>query len=333
MIVDGRRVAAPPDSTVLDAARSAGIEIPALCHHPALPAAGACRLCVVEVEGRGVHPACLLPASDDLVVTTDSERLRAARRASLSLLLDGYTPGVGRPDNELLRLAERSGLAPCRGATRSWRAIDEGNPLVRFDPNACVRCWRCVRACESLNGLGIIGVFGRNGDAHVGFGHDQPMHGSGCEFCGMCEAVCPTDALSVKIGGLLPESAGRTVSTVCDYCGVGCRMNLQLADDRIAGTTPDWHAPANHGLLCVKGRFGWGFVQHPDRLTRPLVRRALLEGHGTDLVETDWDTALDLVARTLVRIRNDHGADRLGFLASAKYTNEENYLFQKLARQ
>jgi formate dehydrogenase alpha subunit len=150
----------------------------------------------------------------------------------------------------------------------------------------------------------------------------------------MCEAVCPTDALTLQRPAVPePATAGHALSVLCSYCGVGCRLMLRLGGDRIVETEPDWQGPANHGLLCVKGRFGWTYVHHRDRLTRPLVRRALLEGAGTDLVEVDWDTALDLVAARLARIREESGGQALGFLASAKCSNEENYLFQKLARQ
>jgi len=333
MIIDGKTVPAAPGASLLEAAREAGVFIPALCHHPALPADGSCRICLVEVEGRrGLHPACTLPAADGLVVRTDTANSRALRESLLRLMLARYAPGVGRADNELLSLASRYGVsAPALRAAPAL-AVDDSNPFIRVDRNACIHCWRCVRACDLLNGVGAIGVFGRGEEAHIGFGQDGSMQDSSCEFCGMCEAVCPTDALTVKTARP-PGEAARTASTLCSYCGVGCRLNVHVADGRIVSTSPDWHAPANHGLLCVKGRFGWDYVQHPERLTRPLVRRSLLGGEGSELAETDWDTALDLVARKLVEIRDRHGAGALGFLASAKCSNEENYLFQKLARQ
>jgi predicted molibdopterin-dependent oxidoreductase YjgC len=227
-----------------------------------------------------------------------------------------------------LALAARYAVAP-PAAPAPAGPVDDSNPMIRVDRAACIRCWRCVRACDVLNGVSAIGVFGRGAAAHIGFGHDTTMQRSACEFCGMCEAVCPTDALTVAG----PPPGARAVSTVCSYCGVGCRLDLHVADGRVVAATPDWEAPANRGLLCVKGRFGWAYVQHPDRLTRPLVRRALLGGEGDHLVEVDWDRALDLVAATLTRIAGQDGGDALGFLASAKCTNEENYLFQKLARQ
>ena len=293
MIVDGREVAFTPGTTVLEAARTAGISIPTLCHHSSLPPDGSCRMCLVELDGRqGFHPACVMPATDGLVVRTESDRLDAERR-SLNLLLRRYRPGVGGTGNELLSLAERYGAsAPPR--MPSSGAVDESNPFIRVDHDACIRCWRCVRARDRLNGVSAIGVFGRGEEAHIGFGADGPMQDSACEFCGMCEAVCPTDALTIR-NAPAPgaESSLTEVGALCSYCGVGCRLRHHVAGGRIVFTSPEWHAPANHGLLCVKGRFGWTYVHDRDRLMRPLVRRSLLGGQGDDLVEVDWDRALD----------------------------------------
>jgi len=333
--IDGHAVQVRPGTSILEAARQAGVQIPILCYHPALGSNGSCRICLVEITGRpGFHPACWIPVMDRLEVQTETGAVQEARRHLLRLLLADYRPGVGRPENQLLSLAARYGVPAPSKPPPSRSAADESNPFIRVDREACIRCWRCVRACDRLNGVTAIGIFGRGGDAHIGFGLDGPMQESPCEFCGMCEAVCPTDALTLQ--GVGPGEAGshpHTVSTVCSYCGVGCRLNVHVAGRRIVSSSPDWEAPANHGLLCVKGRFGWTYVHHPERLTRPLVRRALLGGTGADLVETDWDTALDLVAQRLFRICQQSGGDALGFLASAKCTNEENYLFQKLARQ
>jgi formate dehydrogenase alpha subunit len=334
-MIDGRSLIVPEGIPILEAARLGGVEIPALCYHPALPVDGSCRLCLVEVEGhRGLQASCAVPVGDGLRVATETVAVVEARRHALHLLLGRYRPGAGRPGNELLVLAARYGVAhaPLAGEPR-W-PVDESNPFIRVDREACIRCWRCVRACADLNGVAAIGVYGRGEEVHIGFGADSRMQDSTCEFCGMCEAVCPTDALLARDPMSATRAAeARTASTVCGYCGVGCRLDLVVAGNRIVGTAPDWHAAANHGLLCVKGRFGWPYVHHRDRLTRPRVRRALLEGHGREWVETDWATALDLVARGLTDIARRHGPDALGFLASAKCTNEENYLVQKLARQ
>lgn len=332
MFVNGCAVTPRPGWSILDAARSLGVAVPTLCHHPALPPDGSCRLCVVEIEGRpGLHPACVQPAADGLRVRTDTPATATARRNALSLLLHRYRPRRGTVDNELIALARAHGLSADGAPRVPGDRIDESDPFLRFDPAACIRCWRCVRACEHLNGIAAIGIFGRGEDVRIGFGLDQPMVVSPCESCGMCEAVCPTDALTVKHAP--GARVAPTASTLCSYCGVGCRLLVRVEGARVVGTEPDWRAPANHGLLCVKGRFGWPYVHHRDRLTRPLVRRSLLDGEGDLLVETDWDTALDIVARELAAAAERPGADAVGFLASAKCSNEENYLFQKLARQ
>ena len=332
VVIDGRPVIVPAGTSVLEAARRAGVTIPALCHHPALPVDGSCRLCLVEVEGRaGLHASCAIPVSPGRRVITETPAVVAARRHVLGLLMARYRPGAGRPRNELLALADQHGVSPPPAAAAPRSPVDDSNPFIRIDREACIHCWRCVRACSVLNGVTAIGVFGRGQDAHIGFGADRPMQDSPCEFCGMCEAVCPTDALLVREPS--PTRGGAQVAnTVCGYCGVGCRLDLLVEDGRVAGTACDWDAAANHGLLCVKGRFGWRYVHHRDRLTRPRVRRALLGG-GEGWVDTDWDTALDVVARKLADVTRRHGPEAVGLLASAKCTNEENYLVQKLARQ
>ncbi len=364
--INGQTVQAETGMTVLKAAQQTGIDIPTLCYHPALPPDGGCRVCLVEVKGwPTLQAACTLQATEGMEVETDSPAVQAARRRVLELLLANYTPGVGRyaksEPNLLLELAERYGVQPPPfHANRPLYPVEDSNPFIRVDRNACVLCWRCQRACAYLNGVEAIGVFSRGANVHIGFGLDSTMQDSPCEFCGMCVAVCPTDALVPKyrLGiseprflretGVLKALTGgpETVTpTICGYCGVGCRIKLHVVDNRIVEITSDWEGPANHGLTCVKGRFAFEFVGHPDRLTRPLVRRYLLDGRdkprpgargdgdGWELVPVDWNTALDLVARKFAHIRRESGGEALACLASARCTNEENYLMQKLARQ
>jgi formate dehydrogenase alpha subunit len=201
-----------------------------------------------------------------------------------------------------------------------------------------------VRACNYINGVEAISVFYRGFNARIGFGADSTMADSPCEFCGSCVAVCPTAALWPK----MPIGEGRLwqlkrVDTICSYCGVGCRIGLDVMDGKVVKVESAWDGPANHGWTCVKGRFGYDYVNHPDRLTKPLVRRNVLEswtgtpveeGAATrgDFVETDWETALNLVATKFVEVKQAHGGDAWAMLCSAKCTNEENYLVQKWAR-
>ena len=236
LTVDGHEILVSPGTSVLEAARMAGVNIPTLCHHPALPADGSCRLCLVAVDGRhGLHAACVLPATNGLVVNTETQEIQAERRNVLRLLLGRYRPGKGGGDNELLMLAARYGIPI---PARPWADapdVDTSNPFIVVDRGACIHCWRCVRACDLLNGVAAIGVFGRGVDAQIGFGLGGPMQASTCEFCGMCEAVCPTDALTVA-GAPPLDPATSTVSTVCSYCGVGCR--LEPARRRAAVSCP-----------------------------------------------------------------------------------------------
>jgi formate dehydrogenase alpha subunit len=223
-------------------------------------------------------------------------------------------------------------------------AVDDPNPFIQVDRNKCILCRRCVRACSHINGVEAISVFYRGFDAYISFGADTPMAESPCEFCGSCVAVCPTAALWPKmaIGKGRPWQT-RRVKTTCSYCGVGCQIDLVVKDNHIINVESAWDGPANQGWTCVKGRFGWDYVHHPDRLQLPRIRRYLLNGEAKpaqregnpawEWVETDWDTALEQVANNLRHTRDEFGPDSVGLLTSAKCLNEENYLMNKLARQ
>ncbi len=229
---------------------------------------------------------------------------------------------------ELQDLAYEYGIKESRFAGNRHRyEIEDANPFIVRDLDKCVLCRRCVRACDEINGVEAITLAFRGYDTRVGTALDVPLTETTCEFCGMCIEVCPT-------GSLLPKAAtglGRAwemtkTSTICPYCGVGCTVDLNVKDDRIVKVTSNWEGAANHGWMCVKGHFGWDFVEHEERLTTPLIRK---EGV---LVEATWDEALDLVADRFVAIAEEHGPDALAFLSSAKCTNEENYLLQKMSR-
>jgi predicted molibdopterin-dependent oxidoreductase YjgC len=233
--------------------------------------------------------------------------------------------------------------------TKHHYSVNDPNPFIQVDRNKCILCRRCVRACREINGVEAISVFYRGFSAYIGFGADSHMADSSCEFCGSCVEVCPTGALwpKLSIGKGRPWQVER-VQTTCPYCGVGCQIILEVKDNKIIKVDSAWNGPANKGWTCVKGRFGWDFVHHPDRLTHPKVRRYLLEGKSKpkpadrhpeiagdswEWVETDWNTALDLSARKFSHAGSKHGPESIGILTSAKCTNEENYLMNKLARQ
>ena len=333
--INGQKIQAQAGRTILEVAESAGIKIPTLCHHPALEPIGACRVCLVEVaRQRTLQPACTFQVTEGMEVWTHSPKVEEARRFVLELLLSDHPLDCMTCEQngncELQDLAYEYGIKQTRfpGVEHDY-PVDDSNPFYVRDYNKCILCRRCVRACEELNGVEAIGVIQRGFESKIGTPFDGLMQDSVCEFCGMCVEVCPTGALVPK----LRERKGRPweftkVATTCPYCGVGCQFYLNVKDGRIVDVTSKWNAPANHGWTCVKGRFGWDFVHHPDRLTKPMIRRE----KGGDLEEVTWDEALDLVATRFGEIRNEYGPGAIGALSSAKCTNEENYVTQKLTR-
>jgi formate dehydrogenase alpha subunit len=345
LTINGQAVQAAEGSTVLAAARAHGLTIPTLCDHPDLKPYGGCRLCVVEVDGaRGPQAACTLPALPGMVVRTETPELIAARQAVLGLLLSTYVedpaPAGGQAETEFMHWVRHYRVeVPGDNALR-YSVDADPNPFIRVDMNQCILCLRCVRACAEIQGRFVWGPAERGFETRIVAGSDTPLLEARCESCGACVAYCPTGALSNRLSrgqGL----ADRRVTTTCTYCGVGCQFDLNIKDDHVIGVTSNPGAPVNGLALCVKGRYGYDFVHHPDRLTRPRVRRYLLEGDGQrpaggdrgPWVDADWDTALNLVARRLSAVRQATGPDAIGVLASAKCTNEENYLMNKLARQ
>lgn len=331
--VDGRTLSAPRGATVLEACRDAGIHIPTLCHDPRLEPYGGCRLCVVEIEGmRGYPTSCTTVVSEGMVVTTDNETIHDLRSTVVQLLLsDHNVECLTCEANGVCGLQDAAyelGIEVSRfeGVKHVSDVIPE-NPLISRDLGKCISCGRCVRICHEVQGCDVWGYTKR------GFDHvpDTPfgvsMLDNGCEFCGQCVSACPTGALIDKQSRFLGRHWEVTwTETTCGYCGVGCTIEFASKGGRIVGARAPLDRGPNHGNLCAKGRYGWSFAQHADRLTTPLVRR------DGELVEATWDEALSLVAKKLAAIRDEHGSDAVAGLASAKCTNEENYLFQKLMR-
>ncbi len=363
LTIDGRKVQAEFGQTVLQAADTAGVHIPVLCAHPALPPEGSCRVCLVEIEKqRSLQPACTFPVTEGLVVHTASDKVREARKFVLELIVSDHPLDCmtceATGDCRLQDLAyeyDVKGTEYTSGLKHDY-PVDDPNPFIMVDRNKCILCRRCVRACNYINGVEAIGVVHRGFSARIAFGLDSTMEDSPCEFCGSCVEVCPTAALWPKqsIGKGRPWQFKQT-QTVCSYCGVGCQLVLSTRNNEIVKVTGA-NGPSNHGFTCVKGRFGYDYVNHADRLSKPLVRRYLLEdkpkpkphigGNGHDnghnghspnpdmeLVEVSWDTALDLAAKKLAQTKEMHGGDAFAALCSARCTNEENFLVMKLARQ
>ncbi len=346
--IDGMTIDAREGQTILQAAREHGIQIPTLCYHKDLTPTGNCRICVVEVANqRFLQAACVTQVWDGMEVLTCSERVMRSRKLTLELMLANHPQDCLVCDAsgscELQDLAyEYQVEVPAWGSKGTRFPVDsDPNPFVRVDFNKCILCRRCVLACAEIQVRNVWGVANRGFEERIVAGADTTMLDARCESCGQCVAYCPTGALSDK----LSYGKGRAhqvtkVRTTCVYCGVGCQFDLNVKDGKVIGVTSNPDAPVNGMALCVKGRYGYDFIHHPDRLTRPKVRRYLLEGGqklvngaGWEWVDTDWDTALNLAADKIRKTRDTHGPDSIGILTSAKCLNEENYLMNKLARQ
>jgi formate dehydrogenase alpha subunit len=312
----------PAGATVLDAVNRLGIALPQLCKDPDREPLGACRTCLVHVEGqRGLPAACHLPARDGMVVSTTHPAAARVRRAVLDLTLSMLSPAPERDG-----FAQLGAAAAQHGLARSaWRphhrfAVDATKSFFVLDREACILCGRCTVACDDVQQIGAIALLGRNHDVRVGVFGDGSMAASVCTSCGQCVATCPTGALRPKEA---PAPIAREVETTCPYCGVGCGLSLRVRQDgRLAAMADDVPRNASsQGTLCVKGRFGTGFIHSRDRVTTPLIRR---DGAWR---EASWDEALDAAAAGFARNRG-----RFGALASAKATNEDGYVIQKFAR-
>ncbi len=341
LTVDGKPVAVPAGSTVLQAAEQAGVTIPTLCHHPALTPVGACRLCVVEVEGmRGASTACTLPAAEGMKVHTQTQTLVDLRRFVLTMLLSDHPNDCMKCEVdgacELQRwVYEYQVEWPEHSGARHAYPIDsDPNPVVMVDMNKCILCGRCVRTCQEIQGCFVWNFSQRGFNTKVVAGADQTMLEAHCESCGNCVAACPVGALFDKPSvGWGRAAYQKKVRTTCTYCGVGCQFDFNVKNGRITRVTSANDAPVNGYALCVKGRYGWDFMHRPDRLTTPLIRdESVTDGPWPGFREATWEEALDLVAKKLAYYRDTTGPDSVAYLSSAKCTNEENYLMQKLAR-
>ena len=334
--IDGQRVEVEPGATVLDATRALGIDVPTLCHEDRVDPMGSCRMCLVEIEGqRRLQPGCAFGAADGMVVRTDSDRVKRHRQVLLSMYLadhdldDEGLPRERGTGNKLREHVLRHGTGPALppiDADRQYRADD--NPYVHFDPEACVLCNLCVRYCDEVEAVSAITLAMRGSNTTIATADQRGLLDTTCEMCGGCIAVCPTGAMTEKPSLGSDWRTEDKVRTTCNFCGVGCQLDLHVTDDRIVRiTSPEPGETVNDGNLCIKGRFAYEFVHHPDRLTTPLIRGADGEMHPAT-----WDEAISAAARGLLGVKERHGADALGFISSSRCTGEENYLVQKLSR-
>ncbi|GAW31663.1 NADH dehydrogenase subunit G [Carboxydocella sp. JDF658] len=333
LTIDGRQVTVPKGTTVLEAAQAAGLDIPTFCHDPELTRPGACRICVVEIEGmRNLPASCVTEATDGMVVHTESQQVREARQTILELLLANHPEDCmtcHKTGNcKLAEYAYRYGVRqPSYQGERHDFPIDESSPVILRDNNKCILCGKCVRVCAEIQGRSVLDFAYRGFNTKITPALDTGMGESVCIGCGSCVAVCPVGALVEKqmVGQGRPWEM-KKVRTICPYCGTGCTIQLNVRDGKVVGVTTDESGEVNGKHLCIKGRFGYDFIHSPERLTTPLIRK------NGELVPASWDEALDLVTSKLKEIKERDGGQALAFLASARCTNEENYLLNKLAR-
>ena len=343
--LDGRAVTAQPDETIWQVAKRIGIDIPHLCYtpEPGYRPDGNCRVCMVEIEGERVLAAsCIRKPADGMVVRVDAERAVRSRDMVMELLLADQPPPESShdPSCELWDWAGTMGLSTSRFEPRQSPAPDLTHTAMAVNLDACIHCTRCVRACREVQVNDVIGMAGRGARNKIVFDFDDPMGESTCVACGECVQACPTGALmpAKEVG---KETPAKQVDSVCPYCGVGCQLTFNVKDNEILWVDGR-DGPANHGRLCVKGRFGFDYVNHRHRLTTPLVRREDAPKSAdididpanpfTHFREATWDEALDVAAAGLRKIRDQHGPGALAGFGSAKGSNEEAYLFQKLVR-
>ena len=330
LTIDGKTIEAEEGRTLLEAARREGITIPTLCYDRRLSPYGACRICMVESkQDNRLLAACSTPVAEGMDILTASPAVRKARRKQLTLILLNHPLVCPRCEKggqcDLQDLVYEYGVDDLPLPwERQCFPPDTLSPLIKRDPNKCILCGKCVRICGEYQQVGMLSMAGSGAQSAIAYTRGNTFD---CEFCGQCVAICPTGALTGKTMDYginwweLDE-----VDTICPYCGCGCSVTLGVKDGTIRAVGAEPGKGVNQGDLCVKGRFGFGFVHHPDRLTRPLVRR------GEGLVEASWAEALDLVASRLGAIKEKYGSDSIAGLSSAKVTNEENYLFQKFMR-
>jgi predicted molibdopterin-dependent oxidoreductase YjgC len=342
--INGQDYTFKAGETVLGVAERNGIEIPTLCHDPRLAPAGACRTCLVEVEGsRRLLPSCATPASAGAKVTSENARIDRHRKSLFALYLtdhpDAEKAKERKRTNQLLDMAQQH-CAPTDWPTltnlRPGRP-DDRNPYIDFDPEACILCARCTRYCDEVESVSAITLTGRGSETTISTADERSLLDTSCELCGGCIDTCPTGAMTEKRPITRQEKHEEELTKVrstCNFCGVGCQLDLNVDPDARDGagqvikvSSPEPGTTTNDGNLCVKGRFAYDFVHHEDRLTYPLVRDA-----DGQLQRATWEEALKRTAEGLQSIKQAHGPDALAFISSSRCTVEENYLVQKIAR-
>ncbi len=359
LTINGQIIEAPVGATVLEAALANGIDIPRLCYHPDLVPSGGCRMCMVEVEGNPKPQAsCGLQCADGMVINTETEQVNAIRHDVIDLLVSDHPLDCVTCDRngscDLQKYAYRYGITRTSYNFELSRELyQDDNPFFIRDHQYCILCGKCTRVCSEVVGADAIEYAGRGFESHIATPFDWPMIDSSCVFCGSCVQICPTAALLPKSRlGQGREWELERKQTICGYCGVGCSIEYALNNGAIIYAQGYPQAPVNGEFLCVKGRYGWDFADNPDRLTQPLVRKDLahqlgLTDEAWEMPETtvlkgkanldnyipvSWEQAIDITATKLAETIKNHGPQAVTGLTSARCTNEENYIFQKVMR-
>ena len=339
--LNGRSVTARADQTLIQVADREGIAIPRLCYAEGLEAVGNCRSCMVEIASeRVLAPSCCRMATNGMKVTTDSERAVKSQQMVLELLLADMPETSYTRHNEVDHWAQKLGVGKPRFVARKSVVADLSHPAIAVNLDACIQCTRCLRACRDEQVNDVIGLAFRGDHAKIVFDMDDAMGASTCVACGECVQACPTGALmpARDVALAVPD---KQVESVCPYCGVGCQLTYNVKDDKILFVNGR-DGPANHERLCVKGRYGFDYAHHPQHLTKPLIRRTDAPKTGDFVMDPDrvmevfreasWEEALEFAGGRLAQIRDTHGKKSLAGFGSAKGSNEEAYLFQKLVR-
>jgi len=339
--LNGEAASARPDETIIEAAKRHGVEIPHLCYKPGMRPDGNCRACMVEIKGeRVLAPSCCRKPTAGMEVSSDSPRAVHSQKIIVEMLAADVPVRVYKLDSELEQWKRWLGLGAPRFAARAQPKADLSHPAIAVNLDACIQCTRCVRACREEQVNDVIGYAFRGAHSAIVFDLGDPMGASTCVACGECVQACPTGALAPANEAYLVV-ADKVVPSVCPYCGVGCQLDYHVKDNEIV-RVEGRDGPANHERLCVKGRYGYDYVHHPQRLTRPLIRKSGVPKTADFVMdpadplavfrEASWEEALQVAGGTLKRIRDEHGGKALAGFGSAKGSNEEAYLFQKLVR-
>jgi predicted molibdopterin-dependent oxidoreductase YjgC len=331
--INDKKLSVPAGTTILEAARKSGIYIPTLCDDPRLEPAGACRLCLVQVDGLSKPvTGCTTPVKEGMDVVTSNPEIERQRRTIIELLLSDHPYDCmvceKAGDCTLQELAYYYDVKPGKfEGERRDLSIRDDNPFIVFDPNKCIVCGRCTRICNDVVMAGTIDLTGRGFKAIPDTAFGNPRSLKNCEFCGQCVSACPSGALTDRKG----SGKGRMlyvkrVKTTCSYCGTGCNFYLNVKGNKVISVTSAYDAPVNKGNLCIKGRYGYDFIHSPERIRTPLIRT---NGH---FEEATWDEALALVATRFRELIDKYGPEKVGGFSSSRCTNEENYLLSKWVR-